>query len=179
MDILILVIAAVFLIWLILIYNKLVAARHGVLAAWSDIDVQLKRRHDLIPKLVTAVQAYASYERSSLEEITRLRTQADIMDNPGEKSLIEQALSSRVRDLVLLAEDYPDLKANQQYLDLLRQLSELENHIQYARRYYNGSVRDLNVRIESFPDLIVARLFMFKPAEYFELDDIISPSIKE
>ncbi len=161
------------LIWAIFIYNKLVRDKNRVLAAWSDIDVQLKRRHDLIPKLVEAVKVYSDYEQSTLKEITRLRTQAEQTPAPGEKGRLEGSLTGHIRNMLLLAEAYPDLKASGQYLDLLQQLSDVENHIQYARRYYNGSVRNLNVRIDSFPDLLIARLFRYRKAEFFELESAV------
>lgn len=157
-------------VWAIFIYNRLVRDRNRVFQAWSDIAVQLKRRRDLIPKLVDAVKAYADYERSTIEVITRLRSEAEHLDHPGELAQLERDLGSRLRKLVAVAEAYPDLKASEQFLTLLRQLSEVEDHIQFARRYYNGSVRNLNVRIDSFPDLLVARLFDFTPAEFFELE---------
>ncbi|MCP4996158.1 MAG: LemA family protein [Gammaproteobacteria bacterium] len=159
------------LIWAVVIYNKLIRDRNRVFQAWSDIAVQLKRRHDLIPKLVAAVDAYAHYERVTLEEMTRLRVNADQTDQPLEKSQRESALGSRLRELLAVVEAYPDLKADQQYLDLMRQLTDVESQIQYARRYYNGAVRNLNVRIDSFPDLILARLFRFQAAEFFELEE--------
>ncbi|MET0105333.1 MAG: LemA family protein [Sedimenticola sp.] len=160
-------------IWAVVIYNNLVRDRNRVLQAWSDIDVQLKRRHDLIPKLVTAVNAYARYEKTTLEEITELRHRADTLQQPAEKAGAERDLGGRLRQLVAVAEAYPELKASDQYLDLLQQLSDVENHIQYARRYYNGSVRNLNVRIDSFPDLLVARLSRFRTAEFFELESAL------
>ncbi|WP_321528599.1 LemA family protein [Sedimenticola selenatireducens] len=160
-------------VWAIIIYNKLVRDKNRVLASWSDIDVQLKRRHDLIPKLVDAVQAYSHYEQSTLDHITHLRSAAAATTTPGERERLESGLSDQVRSLLLIAEAYPDLKAGDQYLDLLRQLSDVENHIQYARRYYNGAVRNLNVRIDSFPDLLVARFFRFHPAAFFELESTV------
>jgi LemA protein len=163
----------------ITIYNLLVRDKNRVLAAWSDIDVQLKRRHDLVPKLVDAVQVYASYEQSTLEEITRLRTDAEQIETPTEKSRLETLITGRVRELIAVAEAYPDLKANRQFVDLMKQLSDVENHIQLARRYYNGAVRNLNIRIDSFPDLAVARLFRFQPAEFFQLDSATESSPPE
>ncbi|MCP3666449.1 MAG: LemA family protein [Gammaproteobacteria bacterium] len=159
------------LIWMVVIYNKLIRDKNRVFQAWSDIAVQLKRRHDLIPKLVAAVDAYAHYERVTLEEMTRLRVNADQTEQPLEKSLRESALGSRLRELLAVVEAYPDLKADQQYLDLMRQLTDVESQIQYARRYYNGAVRNLNVRIDSFPDLILARVFRFQAADFFELEE--------
>jgi LemA protein len=163
-------IAAGAVIWGVVIYNLLVRDKNRVLAAWSDIDVQLKRRHDLIPKLVDAVRAYASYESRLVEEMTRLRADAERTEDPSEKGRLEGELSGRVRSLVAVAEAYPELKASAQYLELLRQLTEVENHIQYARRYYNGAVRNLNVRIDSFPDMVVARPLRFRPARFFEVE---------
>ncbi|MCW8908018.1 MAG: LemA family protein [Sedimenticola sp.] len=160
-------------VWAIVIYNKLVRDRNRVLAAWSDIDVQLKRRHDLVPKLVEAIRQYADFERSTLDHITHLRSAAGAARTPQERERLEVDLSDQVRSLLLLAEAYPELKSGEQYLQLLQQLSEVENHIQYARRYYNGAVRNLNVRIDSFPDLLIARLFRFLPARFFELQSVV------
>jgi LemA protein len=170
MDTLSWLLSLALLIWAATIYNLLVRDKNRVLAAWSDISVQLKRRHDLIPKLVEAVRAYAGYEQSLLEEITRLRGDSEQVDAPPEKGRIEASLSQRMRALLAVAEAYPELKADGHYLQLLEQLSEVENHIQFARRYYNGSVRNLNVRIDSFPDLLIARPFRFRAADFFELE---------
>lgn len=172
MEILLLVLLPL-VAWAIIIYNKLVRDKNRVLAAWSDIDVQLKRRHDLIPKLVEAVQAYSRYEQSSLDHITHLRSAAAATATPGERERLESDLNDQLHALLLIAEAYPDLKAGEQYLELLRQLSDVENQIQYARRYYNGAVRNLNVRIDSFPDTLVARAFRFRPATYFELESTL------
>ena len=163
------ILAALF-VWAVILYNLLVRDRNRVLAAWSDIGVQLKRRHDLIPKLVDAVRAYAHYEAATLEELVRLRTASDAATDPAARGRLEGLLGGRLHGLVALAEAYPDLKANAQFIDLQRQLSGVEDQIQYARRYYNGAVRNLNVRIESFPDLLVAKLFRFRPARFFELE---------
>jgi len=165
-----LALSALILGWGILSYNLLVRDRNRVLAAWSDIAVQLKRRHDLIPKLVDAVKAYAGYESALMAETTRLRADAERASEPDEKGRIEGELGGRMRQLVALAEAYPDLKADTQYLKLMEQLTEVEQNIQYARRYYNGAVRNLNVRIDSVPDLIVAQALGFRPARFFELE---------
>jgi LemA protein len=141
-----------------------------VLAAWSDIDVQLKRRSDLIPKLVAAVQAYSGYERSLLDEITRIRADSEAQKKPSDISGLESELTIKIKGLIAVAEAYPDLKADSQYLHLLQQLTDVENHIQFARRYYNGAVQQLNVRIDSFPDMLIANIFRFRRAEFFELD---------
>ena len=152
-------------------FNRLVGDRNRVKSAWSDVDVQLKRRSDLIPKLVDSVRQYADYERATLEAVTELRAQAINSRGVGDRSLHEQALGGGLRRLLALIESYPALEADGVFLDLQRSVSEVEEHIQFARRYYNGAVRALNTRIESFPDLLVARAFMFRTAEYFELDD--------
>lgn len=157
--------------WAVFIYNRLVRDRQRVLTAWSDIDVQLKRRYDLIPKLVAAVEQYARYERSTLATLIELRSRTGRVSDVGEKGAIESQIGGGLRSLMALVEAYPELKADQSFLQLQRELTEVENHIQYARRFYNGSVRNLNTRIETFPDLIVARLFQYQPQLFFELDD--------
>jgi LemA protein len=159
------------LLWGILIYNRLVGDKNRVLAAWSDIDVQLKRRHDLIPKLVDAVKRYAAYERATLSRVTELRTRSEQSGSVAEIGGVESRLGDEVRSLVALAEAYPELEADDSFLALQKDLTDVENTIQYARRYYNGAVRLLNTRIDSFPDMVVARLFRFIKADYFELDD--------
>jgi LemA protein len=159
--------------WFIIIYNLFVRDKNRVLAAWSDIDVQLKRRHDLIPKLIDAVKQYAAYESTTLSAITVLRSESVDASGVEKKGQIESQLSTKLHQLIAIAEDYPDLKANQSFLDLQKNLTDVENHIQYARRYYNGSVRNLNIRVDSFPDMLIARLFRFIPAEYFDFDEAI------
>lgn len=161
---------AALLVWAVVLYNLLVRDRNRVLAAWSDIGVQLKRRHDLIPKLVDAVQAYARYEAATLEELTQLRAAAAAAADPAARGPLEGRLGQRLHALLAVVEAYPGLRASDQFLNLQRELSEVEDQIQYARRYYNGAVRELNVRVDSFPDLLLARLFRFRPAAYFELE---------
>lgn len=165
------IIIAVALVWGILIYNKLVQDKNTSFAAWSDIDVQLKRRHDLIPKLIEAVKQYANYESSLLQSVTELRSQAESIDKISERENIERELQTQIHKLIAVAEDYPELKANQNFLELQKDISDVENDIQFARRYYNGAVRNINTRIDSFPDLIIARFFNYKYHEYFQLDD--------
>ncbi len=155
---------------LIVSYNALVRDHHRVLSAWSDIEVQLKRRHDLIPRLVEVVRQYADYEQAALATVIELRNQARGGHRPAEQGALEKRISHSLFDIRALAEDYPDLKSNQNYLELMQQLSGVEQDIQFARRYYNGAVNNLNTRIDSFPDLIVARLLHFRPAEYFDFD---------
>ena len=160
----------ILLAWLIVIYNRLVRDRNRVKTAWSDIDVQLKRRYDLVPKLVSAVEQYARYEQSTLQTIIEIRSRASLVEKVDEKAPLENLLASGLGKLMALVEDYPELKADRSFLQLQNDLSDIENHIQYARRYYNGAVRNLNTRIETFPDLIVARPFGFTPQPFFELD---------
>ncbi len=152
------------------IYNQLVKDRNRVLAAWSDIDVQLKRRHDLIPQLVTAVKAYSEHERATMEAVTELRSKSQLTEHLPEKARIENEIEAAISRLALLAEAYPDLKADENFRQLSENLSEVEDHIQYARRYYNGSVRIFNTRIQSFPQALIAKPFNFRVAEYFEVD---------
>lgn len=155
-------------IYVTVIYNRLVARRNHALEAWSGIDVQLKRRHDLLPKLVDAVKAYSSYEESTLRGVTAARTNSWA---PGaERSRAENAVTGSLRQLFALAEAYPDLKANQSYLELQREISGVEEQIQYARRYFNGTVRELNILVESFPSNLVAHALGFSLMEYFEIE---------
>ena len=155
----------------IILYNRFVRRRALVAEAWSGIDVQLKRRYDLIPNLVETVKAYRVYEARVLNDLTELRARTLTASGPTERGRIEGALSDRLYGLFAVAENYPELKANTVFLDLQERLTQVENELQLARRYYNGTVRDLNVMIESFPSLIVARLFAFRRAEYFQIDD--------
>lgn len=159
------------LIWAILIYNNLVHDKNTTLAAWSDIDVQLKRRHDLIPKLIDAVKQYADFESNLLQSVTELRSQAKSIEKIMEREKIEHELENQIHHLIAIAEDYPELKANQNFIELQKDVSDVENDIQYARRYYNGAVRIINTRIDSFPDLLVAKLFMYTYHEYFQSDE--------
>jgi LemA protein len=157
-------------VWAIVLYNLLVRDRARVAAAWSDVGVQLKRRHDLIPQLVAIVQQHAGYERGVLERVVQARVQAQSAASPADKRGPEGDLARDLQRLITVAEAYPDLKASQSFLDLQRNLSEVEDTIQHARRYYNGTVNNLNTRVDTFPDLLIARLLAFHPAEYFELD---------
>jgi LemA protein len=159
------------LVYAIVIYNRLVRDRERSRAGWSDIGVQLKRRHDLIPKLVDAVGQYAAYEKSTLERISELRSQATTLRSATQQATLESDISQRLGTIFALQEAYPELKANQSFLQLQGDISAVEVDIQFARRYYNGAVRNLNTRIESFPDLLLARIFAFQPAEYFEFEE--------
>ncbi len=159
------------IVFVILIYNKLVRLRNMVEEGWSGIDVQLKRRSNLIPNLVETVKGYMGHERDLLTKVTELRAQSMQAQQVGEKAHLEGLLSRSLANVFAVAEGYPDLKANQNFLDLQQQLSEIEEQIQLARRYYNGTVRNLNIQVESFPSNIVARHFNFTQAEFFEIED--------
>jgi LemA protein len=152
-------------------YNSLVRRRNQVHESWSDIDVQLKRRYNLIPNLVETVKGYATHEKTAFESVTTARAQALGAATPREQAQAENALSATLKSLFAVAEAYPDLKANANFLELQRELSDTENKIQAARRFYNTTVRDLNTAIEQFPTNLVARMFSFKQAEFFELDE--------
>jgi len=152
----------------VVIYNRLIRSRNRVDTAWSDIDVQLQRRHDLIPRLVAAVDQYAQYERATLEAVTELRAEAMQQADIQARGKAEQELSAGIERLIALAENYPDLKANENFLNLQNELVETENYLQFARRYYNGSVRDYNTMTESVPSNIVANRFNFSQRDFFQ-----------
>jgi len=152
----------------VVLYNRLIRSRNRVDSAWSDIDVQLQRRHDLIPRLVTAVDQYAKYERATLEAVTELRTEAMRVADVHAKGEAEEKLSVGIERIIALAENYPDLKANENFLSLQNELVETENYLQFARRYYNGSVRDYNTLTETVPSNIIAGWFRFSIREFFQ-----------
>ena len=169
----ILVILGIFLATImigVVIYNKLIRLRNTVKSSWSDIDVQLKKRYDLVPNLVETVKGYASHEKSVFENVTKARSMAMQASTPADKAQAENFLRDTLKSLFALAEAYPDLKANANFMQLQSQLKELEDNIEYARRYYNAVVRDFNILIESFPSNIIAGSFGFKQEEFFELE---------
>lgn len=160
--------------WLVGVYNGLVKANVRVDEAWSDITVQLKRRYDLIPNLIEAVKGYAKHEKSTFKEITEARTNAISATSGGdikEVAAAENMFTSALKSLFAVAEAYPDLKANTNFLDLQAQLTDTENKIQASRRFYNGAVRDLNIKIKVFPSNIFARRLGFTEREFFEVDN--------
>ncbi|UHS60475.1 LemA family protein [Agrobacterium vaccinii] len=178
-----LAIIAVIAVYVVFIYNSLVTARQMKEEAWSGIDVQLKRRADLIPNLIETVKGYAAHEKSTFEEVVAMRNRAqavpagDVEGRAQAEGLLSQALGK----LFALAEAYPDLKANQGFLELQKSLETIEGEIQMSRRYYNGSARDLNVKVESFPSNLVARNFGFAKAPFFEITneaDRAVPTVK-
>lgn len=162
-----LIICAIAGIW---IFNRLVAQRNRVKAAWSDIEVQLTRRYDLVPQLVAAVKQYAQYEQATFQAITLLRQEALAISTPAAKGKIEERLSQGVLQLLAVAEDYPDLKASENFLELQKELVELEDYLQSARRYYNGAVRVYNTSREVFPNNLIASPLNFLEAEHFEME---------
>ncbi len=166
-----LLIAAVVAAWLVFSYNRLVRLRNQVRTAWADIDVQLTRRHDLVPQLVAAVSGYASHEQTVLQAVTDLRSQALALKSPAKLGELETALEQAVSRVLALKEAYPDLKANENFAQLQRDLVKVEETLQYARRFYNGAVRDLNDGVQRFPDVFIARSFGFSSAEFYQAQD--------
>jgi LemA protein len=164
----VLVLAAV---WVVFAYNRFVSLINRTKEAWADIDVQLKRRYDLIPNLIETVKGYASHERATFEQVTNARAKAMSAQSVADHGEAENMLTGALKSLFAVSEAYPDLKANQNFLELQRELSDTENKIQAARRFYNGNVRDLNTAIESFPANVIAGIFRFSPMELFSLGE--------
>jgi len=162
---------AVVVLWIVFAYNNFVRLVNRTKEAWADIDVQLKRRYDLIPNLVTTVKGYATHEQTAFEKVTQARAAAMGAQTPAAKGQAENMLSGALKSLFAVAEAYPDLKANQNFLELQRELSDTENKIQAARRFYNGNVRDLNTAMEVFPGNVIASTFTFEKREFFELEE--------
>lgn len=162
----------VVVLYVIVTYNGFVALQERIREAWSGIEVQMKLRYDLIPNLMETVKGYARHEAGTFEAVTRARSEAmNNQGSPGEQARTESMLTGALKSLFALAENYPELKANENFLNLQRQLSEVELNIQSARRYYNGVVRDNNIKIDQFPSNLVANAFRFTKAEFFELAD--------
>ncbi len=164
-------IVAVILAWAIASYNGFVRLVNRTKEAWADIDVQLKRRYDLIPNLVEAVKGYASHEKEAFENVTKARAAAMGAQSVADHGKAENMLTEALKSVFAVAEAYPDLKANQNFLELQRELSDTENKIQAARRFYNTNVRDLNTGLQSFPGNIIGKAFSFKEQEFFELGE--------
>ncbi|NTV44678.1 MAG: LemA family protein [Candidatus Yonathbacteria bacterium] len=173
MAILYIILAVVIIIaaWVVLAYNGFVRLVKRTEEAWADIDVQLKRRYDLIPNLVNTVKGYATHESVTFEKVTEARTKAMGAQTLAEHAEAENMLAGTLKSLFAVAEQYPDLKANTNFLELQRELSDTENKIQSARRFYNGNVRDLNTMIDMFPSNVIANMFKFKSREFFELSE--------
>lgn len=162
--------AVVIGLYLMIIYNKFIKMRNRVDEAWADIDVQLKRRYDLIPNLVDTVKGYMEHEQQTFQKVTEARAQAMQAGNPAEQGQAENMLTDALKSLFAVAENYPELKANENFLELQRELSDTENKIQAARRFYNGNVRDYNTSLQSFPQNLVAGMFNFAHRDFFELE---------
>ena len=157
-------------VWAVIAFNLLVRDRNRVAQSWSDVDVQLLRRHELVPRLVELVKGYSGYEKALHTSLAELRAQGE-RQSPAARGDLERSVGSGVGRLIALVEAYPDLEASENFLDLQKQLADTENQIQYARRYYNGAVNLYNNRLQRFPDLLIAGAFNFKAAEFFQLDD--------
>ena len=164
-------ILAILVLWIIFIYNRLVTLRNRVKEAWSDIEVQLKRRYNLIPNLVETVKGYASHEKEVFEKVTQARTKAIGAQNLKEKAIAENMLLNTLKSLFAVAENYPQLRSSENFQKLQEELTDTEDKIQAARRFYNGNVRDFNIKIESFPSNIIAKIFNFKKVEFFEIKE--------
>lgn len=169
--IVILVVVVLIVLWLIGIYNSLIRLRNRVKEAWSDIDVQLKRRYDLIPNLVEAVKGYMKHEEGVLTKVTEARASAMNAKGIEEKGKAENMLSDTLKSLFAVAENYPDLKASQNFLQLQDEISDTENKIQASRRFYNGQVRDFNTKIEVFPNNLIAGMLKFKAWDFFAIEN--------
>ena len=167
----ILIILGVIALWIVLVFNRLVTLKNRVKEAWADIEVQLKRRYNLIPNLVETVKGYAAHEREVFEKVTEARTRAMGAKTMKEKAESENMLSNTLKSLFAVAENYPQLKASENFQKLQDELTDAEDKIQAARRFYNNNVRDFNIKTESFPSNIIAKMFGFKKAEFFEIDE--------
>ena len=174
----ILAIGLALVFWAVGIYNGLVTLKNRVDEAWSDIDVQLKRRYDLIPNLVNTVKGYAAHESGLFQKVTEARTKAMQAGSVGDHGAAENMLSGALKSLFTVAENYPDLKANTNFLELQRELSDTENKIQASRRFYNGTVMELNAKIDMFPSNIVANMFKFTKREFFEIEEAQKEPVK-
>ena len=170
-------ILVVLVLWMIFIYNRLVTLRNRVKEAWSDIEVQLKRRYNLIPNLVETVKGYASHEKEVFEKVTQARTKAIGAQNLKEKAVAENMLSNTLKSLFAVAENYPQLRSSENFQKLQDELTDAEDKIQAARRFYNGNVRDFNIKIESFPSNIIAKIFNFKKVEFFEIKEEVEKDV--
>jgi LemA protein len=174
--IIVIAVVVILLFWMVGMYNGLVRLRNQVKNAWSQIDVQLKRRHDLIPNLVETAKGYMKHERETFEEITKARSQAIQANTVADKSKAESELSGALSRFQLVVENYPDLKANQNFLSLQEELTTTENKVGFSRQFYNDQVLKFNTKIESFPTNIMAGMFGFTQADFFEIE---TPSERE
>jgi LemA protein len=164
-------VVVVLLIGAVTIYNRLVTNKNLVAEGWSGIDVQLKRRNDLIPNLIETVKGYMGHERGVLDQVTELRTKSQAAQGVADKARVEGAMGAALANLFAVAENYPDLKASQNFIELQKSLADIEDQVQLARRYYNGAARNFNILIQSFPSNLMASAFHFNTVEYFEIED--------
>lgn len=167
----VLAVVAVIILWVVAAYNAFVRLVTRSIEAWADIDVQLKRRYDLIPNLINTVKGYAAHESGTFQKVTEARTAAMGAQSVEDQAKTENMLTDALKSLFAVSENYPDLKANENFLELQRELSDTENKIQASRRFYNTNVRDLNIKIQTFPSNIIANLFKFIKKEFFELEE--------
>ena len=167
----VLIILGVLVLWFIVAYNGFVRLITRAKEAWADIDVQLKRRYDLIPNLIETVKGYATHESSAFENVTKARSAAMGAGNLADKGKAENMLTGALKSIFAISEAYPDLKANQNFLSLQAELSDTENKIQASRRFYNTNVRDLNIKTDSFPSNLIAKIFSFAKMEFFQLEE--------
>ncbi len=170
-------VVVVIALWLIATYNGLISLKNKTDEAWSDIDVQTKRRYDLIPNLVATVKGYASHETGVFEKVTNARAAAMGAKNPHDKAVAENMLTDTLKSLFAVSENYPDLKANVNFLDLQKTLTDLEEKIQAARRFYNGNVRDFNIKIQVFPTNLIANSLGFAKREFFEAEEAAKQNV--
>ncbi len=176
----VLIVVGVLAIWAVMTYNGLITLKNRTDEAWSDIDVQLKRRYDLIPNLVETVKGYASHESGTFEKVTQARTAAMSAQGAHDKAVAENQLSQTLKSIFALSEAYPELKANQNFLQLQQDLTDTEDKIQAARRFYNGNVRDFNTKLQVFPTNMVGNMLGFKSREFFEIAEAekAAPQVK-
>jgi len=181
LGLIVLIIVGVIVLWLVLAYNRLVVLHNRAKEAWADIDVQLRRRYDLIPNLVETVKGYAAHERTVFENVTEARAAAISAEETGDPKKVaeaENSLAGTLKTLFAVAENYPDLKASANFLELQRELRDTEDKIQAARRFYNTNIRDLNTKIESFPAKLIAVRLGFQKMEFFEIEEVAREPVK-
>ncbi len=179
MNYIFIIILAAVILWAVVVYNKFIKLINRAKEAWSDIDVQLKRRYDLIPNLVNTVKGYAEHESEAFENVTKARAMAMGAQNITDKGKTENMLASALKSVFAIAEAYPELKANQGFLSLQAELGDTEDKIQAARRFYNGNVRDLNITVDAFPSNVIAKMFHFMKMELFTLDESEAAAAKK
>lgn len=177
--IVLIVVVVLLALWVVGAYNRLITWRNRVDESWADIDVQLKRRHDLIPNLVNVVKGYAKHEQETLENVIQARNAALSAGGPEELAAAENMLTGALKSIFALSEAYPDLKANENFLELQRELSDTENKVQAARRFYNTNVRSFNTSLQTFPTNLIGNMFGFADKEFFEIEDIAERAVPD